>query len=175
MIKRYHETELVFNNEYKIYHMHVKEQDKDQTIFIKYTISNQKRKLICGAPIKAQFIFAWISLTNSTILELWKIHSCLFKIKRNIKNYFKIKEKFMKVLAWKKKATSLLNTGFLVTLKLKEGWKVIELKKYLKSGVKLKLFERKLKFSNLFKNWKIENCLKIDVLEIKFKNWNFGN
>ena len=36
VIKRYHERELVRNNEYKIYHMHIKEQDKDQTILIKY-------------------------------------------------------------------------------------------------------------------------------------------
>ena len=28
---------------------------------------------------------AWISPTDSIILELWKIHSCLFKIKRNRK------------------------------------------------------------------------------------------
>ena len=81
----------------------------------------------------------------------------------------------MKVLAWKKKATGLLKIGFLVTLNLKEKWRVVELKKYLKIGVKSKLFERKLKFWNLFENWKPENYLKIDVLKIKFKNWNFGN
>ena len=175
MIKRYHETELVFNNEYKIYHMHIKEQDKDQTILIKYNNSQSEKKTHMWGSHQSPIYLAWISLTNSTILELWKIHSCLFKIKRNIKNYFKIKEKFMKVLAWKKKTTSLLKVGFSVTLNLKERWKVIELKKYLKTKVKLKLFERKLKFSNLFKNWKLENCLKIGVLEIKFKNWNFGN
>ena len=49
------------------------------------------------------------------------------------------------------------------------------IKKYLKIGVKLKLFETKLKFWNLFKNWKLEKYLKISVLKIKFKNWNFGN
>ena len=37
VIKHYHETELVYNNKYKIYHMHIKEQDKDQAIFIKYS------------------------------------------------------------------------------------------------------------------------------------------
>ena len=26
--------------------------------------------------------FAWINLTNSIILELWKIHSCLLKIEK---------------------------------------------------------------------------------------------
>ena len=49
-----------------------------------------------------------------------KIHYCLFKNQEEHKNYFKIKEKFMKVLASKKKATNLLKMGFLVTLKLKE-------------------------------------------------------
>ena len=44
------------------------------------------------------------------------------------------------------------------------------IKKYLKIGVKLKLFE-KLKFEK----WSHENYLKIGVLKIKFKNWNFGN
>ena len=121
-------------------------------------IDNQKRKLICGTPTKNPIYPAWISLTNSIILELSKIHFYLFKIKRNKKkNYFKIKEKFMKVFAWKKNATSLLKTGFLVTLNLKKRWKVVELKKYLKAEVKLKLFERKLKFWNLFENWHFEN------------------
>ena len=44
------------------------------------------------------------------------------------------------------------------------------IKKYLKIGVKLKLF-KKLKFEN----WSLKNYLKIGVLKIKFKNWNFGN
>ena len=33
----YHEMRLVHNNEYKIYCMHIKMQDKDQTIFIKHS------------------------------------------------------------------------------------------------------------------------------------------
>ena len=49
------------------------------------------------------------------------------------------------------------------------------IKKYLKTGVKLKLFERTLEFWNLFENWSLESYLKIGVLKIKFKNWNFGN
>ena len=49
------------------------------------------------------------------------------------------------------------------------------LKKYLKTGVELKLFEGKLEFWNLFGNWSLENYLEIGVLGIKFKNWNFGN
>ena len=36
VIKRYHERELVRNNEYKIYHMHIKEQDKYHAILIKH-------------------------------------------------------------------------------------------------------------------------------------------
>ena len=85
MIKRYHETELVFNNEYKIYHMHVKEQDKDQTIFIKYTISNQKRKLICGAPIKAQFILHELVSQIPLFWNCEKFILAYLKIKRNRK------------------------------------------------------------------------------------------
>ena len=41
--------------------------------------------------------------------------------------------------------------------------------------MKLKLFEKKLEFWNLFENWSLKNYLKIGVLKIKFKNWNFGN
>ena len=35
------------------------------------------------------------------------------------------------------------------------------IQKYLKTGVKLKLFERKLEFWNLLENWSLENYLKI--------------
>ena len=74
------------------------------------------------------------------------------------------------------------------------------IKKYLKTGVKFKLFERNLEFWNLFENWSLENYLKIrgflrigilkiiwelefwklnlriEVLEIKFeRNWKFEN
>ena len=44
------------------------------------------------------------------------------------------------------------------------------IKKYLKTRVKLKLFERKLEFWNLFENWNLENYLKIGGLKIKLKN-----
>ena len=37
-----------------------------------------------GLPPKPIY-FAWINVTNSIILELWKIHSLLIKIKRSIK------------------------------------------------------------------------------------------
>ena len=78
-------------------------------------------------------------------MESWKIHSCLLK-----KNQGKRK------IIWKSKI-------------------IYELKKYLKNGVELKLFERKLEFWNLFESWSLENYLKIGVMKIKFKNWNFGN
>ena len=50
----------------------------------------------------------------------------------------------------------------------------------------LKLFKRKLDFWNLFKNWSLENYLKIDlftkiiimmimIIKNKCENWNFGN
>ena len=38
-----------------------------------------------------------------------------------------------------------------------------EIEDYLKIGVELKLFERKLDFWNLFENWNLENYLKIGV------------
>ena len=50
-----------------------------------------------------------------------------------------------------------------------------ETRDYLKTGVELKLLERKLDFLNLFENWSFENYLKIGVLGIKFKNLNFVN
>ena len=40
------------------------------------------------------------------------------------------------------------------------------IKKYVKIGVKLKLFERKLEFWNSFENWSLENYLKIWVFFI---------
>ena len=46
--------------------------------------------------------------------------------------------------------------------------------KILKKRVELKLFERKLEFWNSFRNWSLENYLKIGVSTVKFKNWNFG-
>ena len=47
--------------------------------------------------------------------------------------------------------------------------------KYLKIGVELTLFERKLEFWELFENWNFESYLKMGVLEIKFENWNLKN
>ena len=78
--------------------------------------------------------------------------------------------------------------------------KSCRIKKYLKIGVRLQLFERKLEFWKLNlklgilenylkieilrieilkikfeRNWNFENYLRIGVLKIKFKNWSFGN
>ena len=41
-----------------------------------------------------------------------------------------------------------------------------EIEHYLKIGVELKLFERKLDFWNLFENWSLENYLKMEFLKI---------
>ena len=66
----------------------------------------------------------------------------------------------MKVFAWKKKGTSLLKTGFLVTLNLKEKQKIDE----------LKLFEENWNFGNYLKIEILKKYLKIGVLKIKFKD-----
>ena len=50
-----------------------------------------------------------------------------------------------------------------------------EIEDYLETRVELKLLERKLDFWNLFENWSLEDYLKIEVVEIKFKNENFRN
>ena len=43
---------------------------------------NHKENTYVGPPPKP-IHFAWINITDSIILELWKIHSCLCKVKRN--------------------------------------------------------------------------------------------
>ena len=60
--------------------MHIKEQDKDKTIFIKYN-SWQSEEIICRTPTKPQFIFAWINFTNSIAFEIMKIIFILIKKK----------------------------------------------------------------------------------------------
>ena len=94
-------------------------------------VDNQKRKLICRTPIKAQFI----------------LHELVSQI-----SLFQNYEKF--IIAYVKSTETEI---------------------YLKTRVELKLFERKLDFRNLFENWSLENYLKIGVLGIKFRNWNFEN
>ena len=57
--------------------MHIKEQDKDPAIFIKYNNWQSEEK----TPID----FAWMNLINSIALEWWKSYSCLLKIEKNEK------------------------------------------------------------------------------------------
>ena len=102
------------NNEYKIHHMHIKNQDKNQAIFIKHGGWQKEEKTHMWGPHQNPIDFAWINLTNSIILELWKIHSCLFKIKRNKKS-FENRRKFVQVHAKMRMVAELLKLGFLAT------------------------------------------------------------
>ena len=90
-------------------------------------------------PHQSPIYFTWINITNSIIFGIMKDS---FMLKKKIKEYEKI--------VWKSK-------------------KICELKKYLKNGVELKLFERKLEFWNLFENWSLENYLKIGVLKLNLR------
>ena len=77
---------------------------KSKTKIKQYSLSiiadNQERKLMCRTPTKAKFILHELV---SQIPLFWnyekKNHYCLFKNQEEQKNYFKIKENFMKVLA----------------------------------------------------------------------------
>ena len=104
-----------------------------------------------------------------------KIYSCLLKIVKNEKIILN-QRKFVKVLAWKKKGMSLLKTGFLVTLNLKEKQKIDDLKLF-ENWSGFKIIWRKLEFWKLI--WKMKsrklNFKKNGILKIKFKNGNFGN
>ena len=111
---------------------HAIEQNKIKHAWQLNQSNNQSimRKARMLGPHQSPFIFAGINITNPIILELWKYHSCLYKIKRN--------------------------------------------RRLFETRRELKLLERKLNFWNLFGNWSLENYLKIGVLRIKFKSWNFG-
>ena len=50
-----------------------------------------------------------------------------------------------------------------------ENWNFKELE-FWKWNLRIKVLE--IKFE---RNWNFENYLRIGVLKIKFKNWNFGN
>ena len=65
------ETTLMHKNEYKIYHMCIKDHDKNQTIFIKH---KKSEKIICRAPTKAQFILHQLILQ---IPLFWNYENCL--------------------------------------------------------------------------------------------------
>ena len=77
------------------------------------TIDNEKRKLICRAPIKAQFTYYELISINFIILELLKfIH---FYIKHENQNLFENQRKFEKVHAKRKMTTNFLKLEILVT------------------------------------------------------------
>ena len=124
----YHETILVYNNKYKIYRMCHKTEKKifidNYALHLNYF---QRKYYGCWAPIKAQFIFCMNWFNEFHYLKPWSLF-ILIKNQEKGKFYFKIKEEFVKMLAWKKKGTSLLKTGFLVTLNLKERQKIDDLK-----------------------------------------------
>ena len=145
--------------------MYIKEHDKDQAIFIKHNSWQSKEKTHMYGPHQSLIYLTWIRLTNSIILELWKIHYCLFKIKRNRK-LFENRRKFVQVHAKMRMVASLLKSRFLVpkTLMNDKNWGLKIILK--KTRVELKLFEN-LKF------WR--SNVKIGVLKIKFENWNFEN
>ena len=74
-------------------------------------------------------------------------------------------------MCWYKKISLFRNyEKFILTYEKSKGTE-----DYLKTEVELKLFKEILDFWNLFENWSLENYLKIGVLGIKFKDWNFGN
>ena len=97
----------------------------------------------------------------------------LIKNSEKHEHYFKIKENLWKCLSKRKKTTSLLKTGFLVTLNLKERQKNDDLKLF-ESWSEFKIIWRKLefwklKFWKLLENWGFENYLKSEVLKIIWK------
>ena len=94
--------------------MHIKEQDKDQTILIKYNNWQSEEKTHMWGSHQSPIYLAWISLTNSIILELGKIHSCLFKIKIN-RRLFENRRKFVQVHTKMKMVADLLKSEFLTT------------------------------------------------------------
>ena len=87
-VMRHHEVGLVHRNEHKIYHMHHQTEyeitNDTHDISLKFIFILSKTTLMLG-PHQNPIYLAWIGLTNFNISELWKIHSYLCKIKRNIR------------------------------------------------------------------------------------------
>ena len=87
-VMHHHEMGLVHKKEHKIYHMHHQTKyeitNGTQDISLKFIFILSKISLMLG-PHQNLIYLAWIGLTNFIILELWKIHSYLCKIKRNIR------------------------------------------------------------------------------------------
>ena len=71
--------------------MHIKEQDKEQTIFIEHNNRQAEEKNSYVGPYQSPIDFAWINHTNSIVLELWKLLSCLFKNQEKYKIIYKKK------------------------------------------------------------------------------------
>ena len=71
----------------------------------------------------------------------------------------------MKVLAWKKTVASLLKKNGIFGDPNPQWGK--------EKRNDLKLFENKSEIKIILKIWSFENNLKIEVLKIKFGNWDF--
>ena len=90
IIKRYHKIELVHNDKCKISHT--------KPIKIKQYQSCNSLELFLKEMLwildhhQNPIYFAWINPTNSIILELWELSSCLLKIKEIILKSKKICE-----------------------------------------------------------------------------------
>ena len=118
-VMRYHEMGLVHKNECKIHHMHHQTKSEitngTHDISLKFIFILSKTSLMLG-PHQSPIYLAWISPTNSIILELWKkiIHTYLKS--RKMENYFKIKENLWKCLPERKCGKFIKKKmGFLVT------------------------------------------------------------
>ena len=70
-------------------------------------------------------------------------------------------EKICEGVCLKEKGNKFIKNGILATLNLKERQKIND----------LKLFENWNRIKTI---WKKTRVLKIEILKIKFKNWNFG-
>ena len=129
--------------------MHIKDQDKDLTIFINHSSWQSEEKNSYVGPHQSPIDFTWINLTNSIVLKLWKLSSCLFKNKEKQK------------IIWKKPKWNQNCLKFEV-LKIKcENW---SFENYLKIEVlKIKI-----------ENWNFEKLFENGIfLRIKFEILNF--
>ena len=76
--------------------MHIKEQDKNRAIFIKYNHwQSEEKTLICGAPTKTQFILHELV---SQILSFWNYEKFILAYlkSREIEKLFKNQRKIYK-------------------------------------------------------------------------------
>ena len=117
------------------------------TIKSKKQSVNHKENIYVGSPPKPIY-FAWINITDSIIMELWKLHSHLYKTKENIR--FEKRNRIK---------TVHVKIGFLEFIWKLELWEL-----NLKTGI----------LGIKFKNWnfgnQIWNKLEFWKLEIKFES-----